>query len=124
MDVLFRFFVTLMLAGSLSSVVIAAEGDAPSAARGKADFEAICAHCHQITYDESSVGAPGLKDVVERHSPEWLNHWIKSPEAFAKEDETAAALAGSNKYGLIMPTLPQMQDDARRADIIEYLKTL
>lgn len=121
MDVLFRFFVTLMMAGSLASAAYAEEA---SAERGKVNFEAICAHCHTTTYDESSVGAPGLKDVIERHDPEWLDHWLKSPEAFARVDETAKALSGSNKYGLVMPTLPEMQDDQKRADVIEYLKTL
>ncbi|MDX8404342.1 MAG: cytochrome c [Mariprofundaceae bacterium] len=96
----------------------------PDAARGAAFFKTVCAHCHLITYDESRVAAPGLKGVFERHDEEWLNQWIKSPEAFAKIDEAAADLIGSNKYGLKMPTLPEMQNAQNRADIIAYLKTL
>ncbi len=96
----------------------------PSAERGKGIFKAFCAHCHHITYDESHIGAPGLKGVLERHDASWLNHWIRSPEAFAKIDKTAKDLIDSNKFGLAMPTLPAMHDDDKRADVIAYLKTL
>ncbi len=96
----------------------------PSAERGKGIFKSLCAHCHHITYDESRIGAPGLKGVLERHDTSWLNHWIRSPEAFAKVDETAKDLITSNKFGLAMPTLPAMHDDNKRADVIAYLKTL
>ena len=98
--------------------------NAADAANGKELFQTICAHCHLTTYDESRIGAPGLKGVLERHDEDWLSHWIKSPETFAKTDETAKSLIESNKFGLAMPTLPAMQDDAKRADIIEFLKTL
>ncbi len=95
-----------------------------SAERGKMIFDTVCSHCHNTTYEESRIGAPGLRGVLERHDVNWLNHWIKSPEIFAKKDETAQALIGSNPFGLTMPTLPIVQDDRNRADIIEYLKTL
>lgn len=100
------------------------EGFKPDAIRGAKTFDTICAHCHLITYEESRVGAPGLKGVLDRHDEKWLDQWIKSPEAFAKKDETAKALIKSNKYGVKMPTFPEMQDDHDRADVIEYLKTL
>ena len=127
--------VTIML--SLSSLVSVSKAEestvipavssaafVPSAERGKGVFKSLCAHCHHITYDESRIGAPGLKGVLERHSESWLNHWIRSPEAFAKVDETAKDLIESNKFGLAMPTLPAMHDDNKRADVIAYLKTL
>ena len=113
---------SLVLSAPLSAEE--SEGLKPDAARGAMTFESICAHCHLITYDESRVGAPGLKGVLERHDEKWLHQWLQGPEAFAKTDETAKALIGSNKYGLKMPTLPEMQDDQHRADVIEYLKTL
>jgi len=95
-----------------------------SAERGKITFDNICSHCHNATYEESRIGAPGLRGVLERHDVNWLNHWIKSPETFAKTDEAAKVLIESNPFGLAMPTLPTMQDDHNRADIIEFLKTL
>jgi cytochrome c2 len=127
--------VTIML--SLSSLVSVSKAEestvitavssaafVPSAERGKGVFKSLCAHCHHITYEESPIGAPDLKGVLERHDVSWLNHWIRSPEAFAKVDEIAKGLITSNKFGLAMPTLPAMHDDDKRADVIEYLKTL
>ncbi|MDX8376748.1 MAG: cytochrome c [Mariprofundales bacterium] len=96
----------------------------PSAEIGKQIFGTVCVHCHHINHDTSSVGAPGLQDVIDRHSESWLNKWIKSPSTFAKEDEAAKDLIDSNPYKLVMPTLPEMADDTNRAHIIEYLKTL
>ena len=100
------------------------ESFAASVARGKITFDTVCSHCHKATYEESRIGAPGLRGVLERHDVNWLNSWIKSPETFAETDETAKALIESNAFGLAMPTLPTMQDEHNRADIIEFLKTL
>jgi len=123
MDGLIRTGIGLMLVVAFS-LPLSAEEQAPDAARGAKIFQTICTHCHTVTYDESRVGAPGLKGVLERYDAKWLHQWLKSPEAFAKVDETAADLLGSNKYGLKMPTLPEMQDKNNRADIIAYLETL
>lgn len=120
----FILMVVGMMAGSASSSLAADAGFTPDAARGAKIFDTICSHCHLISYEESKVGAPGLKGVLDRHDVKWLNQWIKSPEAFAKTDEAAKALIAANKYGIKMPTFPQMQDDHNRADIIAYLKTL
>jgi cytochrome c2 len=91
---------------------------------GEKLFKSICAHCHNTTYDESRIGAPGLRGVIDRHDEAWLNQWIKSPETFAKKDVAARDLIDSNRFGLAMPTIPAMQDDANRMAVIEYLKTL
>ena len=91
---------------------------------GKKLFESICAHCHNITYDESRIGAPGLQGVLERHDEAWLNQWIKSPETFAQNDVAARDLIDSNRFGLAMPTFPAMQNEDNRQAVIEYLKTL
>ncbi|MCF7822191.1 MAG: c-type cytochrome [Mariprofundaceae bacterium] len=123
MEGLIRAGVGLMLALAFS-LPLTAEEFTPDASRGEKTFQTICAHCHNITYDESRVGSPGLKGVLERHDEKWLHQWLKGPEAFAKVDETAATLIESNKYKIKMPTFPQMQDDQHRADMIEYLKTL
>ncbi|MDX8388081.1 MAG: cytochrome c [Ghiorsea sp.] len=95
-----------------------------SVENGKAIFNRLCAHCHTTTYDSSAIGAPGLREVLERHDETWLNHWLRSPEGFAKTDEDAKDLIESNPFGLAMPTLPAMHDDSKRADVIAYLKTL
>ena len=113
----------------LSSAFFISQATAEEALKGSADrgaelFKSICSHCHTTTYDDSRIGAPGLQGVLERHDAAWLNHWVKSPETFALNNVTAKDLISSNKFGLAMPTLPAMQDDQKRADIIEFLKTL
>jgi cytochrome c2 len=94
------------------------------AEHGKEIFASVCVHCHTTTDERSAVDCPGLKGVLERHSAEWINTWITSPEAFAKKDDDAKMVVKGNLYGLIMPTLPEMQDAQNRRDIIAYLKTL
>lgn len=91
---------------------------------GKQIFDVICSRCHHADQTTSAVGAPGLQGVLERHDEAWINEWISGPEAFSKKDEKAKALVNSNPYGLIMPTLPEMQDPQNRLDVIEFLKTL
>jgi len=103
----------------------AEEGTAPAdAMHGEAIFKNICSHCHHTNFDESAVGAPGLMDVLDRHSEEWIFTWLHGPGEFAKKDETAKALVESNPFGLTMPTLPEMQDAQNRRDVIAFLKTL
>ncbi len=91
---------------------------------GERLFNNLCKVCHTTTYVESPTGAPGLRSVLERHDEAWLDQWIKSPASFAKTNVAARDLIDSNPFGLAMPTLPMMQDDANRSAIIEYLKTL
>lgn len=101
-----------------------AMADEAAVVRGAETFKSVCSRCHMSSYEESRIGAPGLKGVLDRHDAKWINQWLQGPEAFAKTDETAAALIKGNKYHLAMPTLPEMQDAGKRADIIEFLKTL
>ncbi|MDX8407909.1 MAG: c-type cytochrome [Mariprofundaceae bacterium] len=96
----------------------------PDAVHGEQIFQTICSHCHHADHSTSAVGAPGLMDVLDRHDEAWINEWLRGPEAFARKDETAQALVASNPFGLIMPTLPEMQDEKNRLDIIAFLKTL
>ncbi len=107
-----------------TEAVKVAEAPQADAKRGKEIFDGICTHCHRIDYEDSAVGCPGLKDVLTRHDAVWLNQWLQGPETFSKQDETAKAVVEANPYGLIMPTLPEMQIEQNRKDIIEYLKTL
>ena len=91
---------------------------------GEKIFKTFCAHCHHSSNEESKVGAPGLKDVLSRHDEAWINQWIKSPETLVKTDHKASELTKSNRFGLTMPTLPAMQEEQNRRDVIAYLKTL
>ncbi|MDQ6994286.1 MAG: cytochrome c [Mariprofundaceae bacterium] len=95
-----------------------------SAERGQKIYASVCIHCHSLTHEVSAVGCPGLQGVVTRHDPDWLNAWLTSPESFAKVDSKAKKVVDANPYGLVMPTLPEMQNEHERLDIIEFLKTL
>jgi len=102
----------------------ATQAPVADAKHGEKIFNSICIHCHRTDYEASAVGAPGLRDVLDRHDEAWLFQWIGNPTEFAKKDETAKALSKSNPYGLVMPTIPEMADPQNRYDVIEFLKTL
>ncbi len=108
----------------LPGLTHAADFSSGDPVKGKAIYDHICVHCHKLTDEKSLVGAPGFKGVTKRRSLEWINEWIQGPEAFAKKDADAKKLIESNKTGLIMPTLPEMQKEQNRMDIIAFLKTL
>jgi len=109
---------------AVEAVPVVEEIAQPDIGHGKLIFETVCIHCHRTDYESSAVGAPGLKGVFERHDAAWIETWISGPEAFSKTNSDAKDLIGSNPYGLIMPTLPEMQVEENRKDIMEYLKSL
>ena len=75
---------------------------------GKAYFtQAGCAACHRVGGAGSAVG-PDLTLVGFRHSPQWLDRWIKNPQAW--------------KPTTTMPN-KQLSPAAREA-IVSYLATL
>lgn len=91
---------------------------------GKTIYDQSCAYCHKLNGNESLVGAFNLQDISSRRTDDWLNAWLKNPGGFAKVDADAKALIDDEKAILVMPTLPNMQDEQQRLDVIEYLKTL
>ena len=94
----------------ISALLAAACGKpAPSGpAAGKAYFvQAGCAACHKIGDLGSAVG-PDLTMVGLRHTPEWLDLFIKDPQAWKKDT--------------LMPNR-RIGDEARKA-IVEYLAML
>jgi len=90
----------------LAAAALAACGAPPSGpAAGQAYFvQAGCSACHKIGSSGNAVG-PDLTLVGFRHSPAWLDVWIKNPAAW--------------KPGTLMPNkeLPP----AARAAIVAYL---
>lgn len=72
---------------------------------GKAYFvQAGCAACHRVGGVGNAVG-PDLTFVGFRHSPQWLDLWIKDPQAW--------------KPGTLMPN--KRLSPAARASIVAYL---
>ncbi|MDQ6961438.1 MAG: cytochrome c [Mariprofundaceae bacterium] len=94
------------------------------AMRGKVIFENTCAYCHKLGEEKSTVGATSLNGVGQRRSDTWLDNWVKSPSDFAKVNVEAKRMTIGDDVIIIMPTLPQMQDDHKRLDVITYIKTL
>jgi cytochrome c2 len=99
-----------------------ASAQAGDIAKGKAIFDRLCFHCHKPSYDEKF--APGLAGITERRDTKWLHSFLQNPSEMIKHDEYAKNLKASNAYNLTMPTLPEMQDEQAREDIIAYLSTL
>ena len=108
--------------GLTAAFMISGNAMAADLEAGKKLFEQSCAYCHSADYDEKF--GPGLAGITERRDLEWLDRFIKNPAEMIKTDEYAQTLHESNKYGLTMPTMPEMQDANKRQDVIEYMKTL
>ncbi len=90
--------------------------------KGKAIFDRLCFHCHKPSYDDKF--APGLAGITERRDTKWLHSFLQNPSKMIEHDEYAKNLKASNPYNLTMPTLPEMQNEQNREDIIAYLDTL
>src|SRR5579884_3602415 len=75
---------------------------------GQAVFQALnCRACHRIG-DEGTLSAPDLTYVGFRKTPQWLDLWLKDPQAW--------------KPDAMMPN-PHLSDPARAA-LVQYLSTL
>ena len=75
---------------------------------GKAYFTQVgCASCHRVGGAGSAVG-PDLTLVGFRHSPQWLDLWLKDPRAW--------------KPGTLMPN--KQLSPAARAAIVSYMAEL
>jgi len=62
----------------------------PPVEDGKAIFTSRCASCHNVN---KTVVGPALAGVAERHSEDWIIHFVHSSQAFIKGgDQTAIAL--------------------------------
>jgi len=99
------------------STAIAADAEA-----GKKIFDQSCTYCHKSDYDEKF--GPGLAGIMERRDVAWVDKFLLNPAEMIESDEYAQSLKEGNSYNLTMPALPEMIDPAKRADVIEYLKTI
>ncbi|MCK0129891.1 c-type cytochrome [Flavobacteriaceae bacterium F08102] len=103
-----------LLLSSLTIILLSAtqltaqEVDSLTVVKGKKIFNANCASCHKI--DGKLVG-PGLRDISERRTKEWLHAWIKDNVAL-RESGDADAIAIFNEYnGSPMTPFPQLSDE-------------
>ncbi|MDQ6991457.1 MAG: cytochrome c [Mariprofundaceae bacterium] len=129
MPIFNMFYIISLL---LLSILAFAEGESASespsfqasAERGQKIYASVCIHCHKLTDEVSAVGGSGLQGVMMRYNADWLNTWLASPESFAKVNIIARKVLDANPYGLVMPILPDMTNEHKRLDMIEFLKTL
>src|SRR5664279_3851064 len=91
----------------------------PPAEEGKLLFNARCASCHNV--NKVLVG-PALAGVGDRHSEDWIIHFVHSSQSLIKGgDKTAMALY--EKFNKIpMPDHPDITPEAIRG-ILSYIKS-
>jgi len=104
--------------GPIKEMTFPEEIDSEMAARGEAQFNAICTACHM---PEQRMIGPAMAGVYERRSPEWVMNMILNPDGMLKEDPIAKALL-KEYNNAIMLNQNLSEDEAR--DLAEYLRTL
>jgi len=100
------------------SSVTHAQGTPGDVKRGKSLFESKgCNGCHTIGGGRRA--GPDLKGVTERRSREWLQKWIRDPDAMLASDSVAQQLlAEANGIRMVNPHLT---NDADINALIDYL---
>jgi len=111
-----------LITGIIFVFCAANHGIAGSVEAGAQIFEELCIHCHRLDYNDKF--GPGLAGITDRRDTAWLDKFLKDPAKMIKSDEYAHTLRENNKYGLTMPSFPEMQDAKKRQDMIEFLKVI
>ena len=102
--------------GKFTSVDIPATIDDAMAKKGQAIFESKCTPCHRL--DGEKLVGPGLKNLTNLRTPEWIMNMITNPEEMTKKDPIAQALFEEH---LIQMTFQNVSDDETR-EIYEYMR--
>lgn len=102
--------------GKFTNVEVDANINTAMVTKGKAVFETKCTPCHK-TNDEKLVG-PGLKNITNLRTPEWIMNMITNPEEMTKKDPVAKALFEKH---LVQMTFQNVSDDETR-QIYEFLR--
>ncbi len=91
----------------------------PPAEEGKMIFSSRCASCHNVN---KVVLGPALAGVSERHTEDWIIHFVHSSQTVIKSgDKTAVALY--EKFNKIpMPDHPDLSPENIRG-ILAYIKS-
>ena len=85
-------------------------------AEGEKIYKSKCTACHKIS--KRFVG-PGLKNITERRTPEWIMNMMLNPEVMVVENEAAKQLL--IEYSAPMANQSLTEEEARA--ILEYLRT-
>jgi cytochrome c551/c552 len=91
----------------------------PPAEEGKMIFSARCASCHNVN---KVIVGPALAGVSERHTEDWIIHFVHSSQTVIKGgDKTAIALY--EKFNKVpMPDHPDLSTENIRG-ILAYIKS-
>ena len=89
--------------------------DAALATEGEELFSKMCTACHKM--DARHVG-PGLADVTNRRTPEWIMNMILNPDEMTKKDPDAYALIAE----YIAPMANQSLTEEQARAILEYFR--
>jgi nitrite reductase (NO-forming) len=84
----------------------------PVALQGKLNFELKCIASHSIAGGDK-VG-PDLHQVTMRRKPEWIERWIRNPDAMLQSDAVAKEMLGHYK-------IPMPNQNATEAEIRGYV---
>lgn len=106
----------------LPFAVQAEEGSKGNIDIGKSLFLKTCVYCHKT--DGKPKFGPSLVGVTKRRDMQWLHAFLQNPKKMIEQDKHAKALKIRNRYNLVMPSLPDMQNQQKRLDVIAFMDTL
>lgn len=110
-------YLTITLLAVFLSVI--SQFQAKAQANGESIFKANCTSCHVV--GDNKVVGPGLKNVHQRRSEEWLLKWIKNSSALIKSGDADAVKLFEENNKIAMPAF-NLKDDEIKA-LIAYIKT-
>lgn len=83
---------------------------------GQTVYASKCLTCHKL--DHLKLVGPGLKDVTNRRTPEWIMNFCTNPDEMCDKDPTAKAMF--EICHVKMPNLNLSDEDTRA--ILEFLR--
>lgn len=86
---------------------------------GKSVFRQRCAACH--TAGSTKMVGPGLKNIHERRSEEWIRKFVKSSTALIKSGDPDAVAIFNEYNQVVMPDHPDITD-AEITALLTYIK--
>ncbi|MET2983800.1 c-type cytochrome [Aureibaculum conchae] len=81
--------------------------DSLEVVKGKKIFNANCAACHKL---EGKLIGPGLANIQDKRTDEWLNAWIKDNAALRASGDADAIAIFEEYNGSPMTAFPQLSD--------------
>lgn len=102
--------------GPVKSVTLDSGIDEGLATKGADLFKNMCSACHKM--DKKFIG-PGLAEVTERRTPEWIMNMILNPEEMIQKDPIAKKLLIESNMA-VMANQNLSEEEARA--ILEYFR--